>query len=149
MSASVSPWFRRLIASRFWWSVSLNGRPIFCPRATARARPSPVRVRIRSRSNSASPPRTVSIRRPCDVVVSAHVSPRDQNATPAVLRQKLGGILLFSSPSHTGVSKGDHTMDRTFSHAGRQLEVRTLSTHGRFLLSVWEGGRQVNQGEIT
>jgi hypothetical protein len=32
-----------------------------------------VRVRIRSRSNSASPPSTVSINRPCDVVVSAHV----------------------------------------------------------------------------
>jgi hypothetical protein len=28
---------------------SLGGRPIFCPRATARALPSPVRVRIRSR----------------------------------------------------------------------------------------------------
>jgi len=36
-----------------------------------------VRARIRSRSNSASPPSTVSINRPCDVVVSAHVSPRD------------------------------------------------------------------------
>jgi len=24
--------------------MSLNGRPIFCPRATARARPSPVRA---------------------------------------------------------------------------------------------------------
>jgi tetratricopeptide (TPR) repeat protein len=52
-------------------------RPIFCPRATARARPSPVRARIRSRSNSARPPSTVSIKRPCDVVVSAHVSPSD------------------------------------------------------------------------
>jgi hypothetical protein len=55
----------------------LNGRPSFCPRATARALPSPVRARIRSRSNSASPPRTVSINLPCDVVVSARVSPRD------------------------------------------------------------------------
>src|SRR6202008_4260389 len=36
-----------------------------------------VRARIRSRSNSAWPPRTVSMSRPCDVVVSAHVSPRD------------------------------------------------------------------------
>jgi hypothetical protein len=60
---------------RFWCGVSLGGRPILCPRATARARPSPVRARIRSRSNSASPPSTVSIKRPCDVVVSAHASP--------------------------------------------------------------------------
>src|SRR5438067_3623461 len=35
-------------------------------------------ARIRSRSNSASPPSTVSISRPCDVVVSAHVSPRER-----------------------------------------------------------------------
>jgi hypothetical protein len=47
--------------------------------ATARARPSPVRALINSRSNSAKPPRTVSIRRPCAVVVSAQVSPRDRN----------------------------------------------------------------------
>ena len=53
------------------------------PRATARARPSPVRARIRSRSNSASPPSTVSISRPCDVVVSAHVSPSERK--PAFL----------------------------------------------------------------
>ena len=43
MSTSISPWLRHLIAARFWWSVSLNGRPISCPGATARARPSPVR----------------------------------------------------------------------------------------------------------
>ena len=42
------------------------------PCALARSRPSPVRVRIKSLSNSASPPRTVSIKRPCAVVVSAH-----------------------------------------------------------------------------
>src|SRR3984893_10653041 len=78
MSASVSlPVSRRLIASRFWCGVSFGGRPILCPRATARARPSPVRARIKSLSNSARPPSTVSIKRPCDVVVSAHVSPRD------------------------------------------------------------------------
>jgi hypothetical protein len=44
---------RRLIASFCWCAVSFGGRPILCPRATARARPSPVRARIRSRSNSA------------------------------------------------------------------------------------------------
>jgi hypothetical protein len=37
----------------------------------------PVRARIKSRSNSANPPSTVSINRPCDVLVSAHVSPSD------------------------------------------------------------------------
>ena len=37
-----------------------------------------VSLRITAHSaSSASPPRTVSIKRPCDVVVSAHVSPRD------------------------------------------------------------------------
>src|SRR5258705_566253 len=41
------------------------------PLAFARSRPSPVRVRISSRSNSARPPKTVSIKRPCAVVVSA------------------------------------------------------------------------------
>jgi hypothetical protein len=39
------------------------------------ANPSPVRMRISSRSNSARPPNTVSIKRPCAVVVSAHASP--------------------------------------------------------------------------
>ena len=61
----------------------LRLRPIFTPRALARSRPSPVRTRIRSRSNSARPPSTVSISRPCDVVVSAHASPSDRN--PAFL----------------------------------------------------------------
>ena len=44
------------------------------PRAFARLLPSPVRARISARSNSAKPPSTVSMRRPCGVVVSAHVS---------------------------------------------------------------------------
>ena len=47
----------------------LGDRPILCLRAT---RPSPVRARITSRSNLASPASTVSIKRPCGVVVSAH-----------------------------------------------------------------------------
>jgi hypothetical protein len=53
--------------------IDLGGRPIFTPRALARSRPSLVRARMRSRSNSARPPSTVSISRPCNVVVSAHV----------------------------------------------------------------------------
>ena len=36
-----------------------------------------------SRSNSASPPRTVSINRPCGVVVSAQVSASDLKPAPA------------------------------------------------------------------
>ena len=79
----LSPLSRRLIASRCWCGVSFGLRPIFTPRAFARSRPSPVRARIRSRSNSASPPSTVSISRPCDVVVSAHASPSDRK--PAFL----------------------------------------------------------------
>jgi hypothetical protein len=39
-------------------------------------------MRLSSRSNSASPPSTVSIRRPCAVVVSAHVSLRDLKPAP-------------------------------------------------------------------
>ena len=60
----------------------LRLRPNLTPRALARSRPSLVRTLIRSRSNSASPPSTVSISRPCDVVVSAHVSLSDRNPAP-------------------------------------------------------------------
>ena len=60
-----------------------GGRPKRTPRALARVRPSPVRARISSRSNSARPPKTVSINRPCAVVVSAHVSCRDLKPAPA------------------------------------------------------------------
>ena len=64
-------------------AVSFGGRPMWTPRALARSRPSPVRARISSRSNSASPPSTVSINRPCGVVVSAHASPSERNPAPA------------------------------------------------------------------
>ncbi len=47
-------------------------------RRLARSPPSCVRTRINSRSNSANPPRTVSKRRPCAVVVSAHASPSER-----------------------------------------------------------------------
>jgi hypothetical protein len=47
-----------------------------------RSRPSPVRARMSSRSNSARPARTVSIRRPCALVVSAHVSRNDRKPAP-------------------------------------------------------------------
>src|SRR5271168_4116877 len=82
MSLSGSPRSRRRIASLRWCGVSLKGRPKLCPRAFARSRPSPVRARINSRSNSASPPSTVSIKRPCAVVVSAHVSWSERNPAP-------------------------------------------------------------------
>jgi hypothetical protein len=71
MSVSTSPASRRAIASLRWCPVSFGLRPKITPLAFARARPSPVRVRISSRSNSARPPSTVSMRRPCAVVVSA------------------------------------------------------------------------------
>jgi hypothetical protein len=64
-------------------SVSLGGRPMCCPRATARLRPSAVRVRIRSRSTSANPPSTAIMRRPVLVAVSAHGSASDRNCPPA------------------------------------------------------------------
>jgi len=40
---------------------------------------------MRSRSNSAHPSSTVSINRPCDVIVSAHVSPSPRDLKPAFL----------------------------------------------------------------
>jgi hypothetical protein len=57
-------------------------RPILTPSALARSRPSSVRARINSRSNSARPPSTVSISRPCAVVVSAHVSCSERKPAP-------------------------------------------------------------------
>jgi len=86
MSTSVSsPLSRRLTASCFWCGVSLNGRPNLCPRALARALPSLVRARINSRSNSASPAKTVTIKRPCAVVVSAHASLRERKPAPLAM----------------------------------------------------------------
>src|SRR6516164_5826812 len=66
------------MAPSFWCGVSFGLRPRLCPFALARARPSLVRARISSRSNSARPPKTVSIKRPCAVVVSAHASAKDR-----------------------------------------------------------------------
>ena len=45
----------------------MDGRPKCRPAFFARARPSDVRSRIKLRSNSASPPRTVRIKRPVGV----------------------------------------------------------------------------------
>lgn len=42
----------------------------------------PVRALVSSRSNSANPPKTVSMSRPCGVVVSAQVSPIDRKPAP-------------------------------------------------------------------
>src|ERR1019366_7061457 len=67
------------MTSRCWCWVSFGFLPIFTPRALARSRPSPVRAWINALSDSASPPSTASIKRPCAVVLSAHVSPRDRN----------------------------------------------------------------------
>ena len=67
-------------------SVKLEGPSHMDARALAPMRPSPVRTRINSRSNSASPPRTVNIRRPWAVVVSAQVSPSDLNVAPDLRR---------------------------------------------------------------
>jgi hypothetical protein len=66
------PVLRRARASRLWRGVNLGVRPSFTPRAL-------VRARINSRWNSARPPRMVTIKRPCGVVVSPHVSPSERN----------------------------------------------------------------------
>jgi hypothetical protein len=103
MSASGSPASRREMASRRWCGVNLGRLPMATPLAFARSRPSPVRARISSRSNSAKPPRMVSIKRPCAVVVSAHVSrsdlkPAPFSATaPSVLRRSLVDLAKRSS----------------------------------------------------
>ena len=59
------------------------GRANLTPRSFARFLPSPVRARIISRSNSAKPPRTVSINRPCGLVVSAQ-----DRASPWIARDR-------------------------------------------------------------
>jgi hypothetical protein len=64
------------------WGVRFGRRPRRTPRAFARARPSLVRARISARANSASSPRTVRMRRPCGVMVSAQASPRDVKPAP-------------------------------------------------------------------
>jgi hypothetical protein len=94
---------------------SFGLRPIFTPRALARSRPSPVRTRMRSRSNSASPPSTVSINRPCDVVVSAHVSPSDRN--PASLAVMVARVF-----NRSRVDRGQPVEPRHHQHvAGARL----------------------------
>jgi hypothetical protein len=84
MSTKASPFALRVRASRCWCTVSFRLRPKRTPLAWARFRPSLVRARIKWRSNSASPPRTVSINRPCGVAVSAQGSPSDLKLAPAL-----------------------------------------------------------------
>jgi hypothetical protein len=76
-----------------WCGVNFGRRPSLTPRALARFHPSAVRARIRSRSNSASPPSTLSIKRPCAVVVSAHASARDRNppSLPVIAARVVSG----------------------------------------------------------
>ena len=85
MSVWLSPASSRARASWRWWGVSLGGRPKRTPRSLARTIPSPQRERISSRSNSASPPRTVMIRRPWAFVVSAQASLRLRKLAPRSL----------------------------------------------------------------
>jgi hypothetical protein len=84
----------------------LGFRPRLCPFALARARPSPVRMQISSRSNSASPPKTVSIKRPCAVVVSAHVSPSD--GKPALLGDRRERVQQVTGRSSQPVKPRHH-----------------------------------------
>jgi hypothetical protein len=63
--------------------VSFGLRPLFTPHGTGAAFPCP--RADQSRSNYANPPSTVSISRPCAVVVSAHVSPSDRNPALSVM----------------------------------------------------------------
>ncbi len=72
--------------------------------ALARSRPSLVRLRINSRSNSARPPRTVSVKQPCGVVVSAQVSRSDRKPAPLITPAKSGSIVSWLGVNPEGTS---------------------------------------------
>jgi hypothetical protein len=90
------------------------------PLAFARARPSPVLVRISSRSNSASPPNTVSIKRPWAVVVSAQVSLSDLKPFLGDRSQQVQEI---ARGSRQAIEPGDdqYVALREYRHQAHQL----------------------------
>ena len=96
-------------------SVNFGLRSSLTPRALARARPSVVRAWINSFSNSASPPNTVSISRPCGVVVSAVSLPR---------------TVLMSGVGHMVVSAHASLWDREPASFSRLPQARPRDRDG-------------------
>ena len=83
--------------------------------------PSPFLARISSRSNSARPPSTVSISRPCGVVVSAQASPSDLNAAP----------VLPTASRILSKSRASRSSRVTISTSPASRHLTTLANSGR------------------
>src|SRR5262245_53203506 len=77
---------------------------------------------ISSRSNSASPPSTVSMRRPCGVVVSAQASPNDLKAAPALPTAS-------STLSRSRVERASRRAGRVASRSRAGMNERDLHFH--------------------
>ena len=115
-------------ASRRWNSSNFVGRPNFTPRALARSRPAPVRARMSSRSNSARPPRTVSISRPCGVVVSAQLSFKLLNPAPfaaisAKILSKSRVLRARRSSRLTTSTSPDSSLETALRSSGRSVRA--------------------------
>src|SRR5262245_59182941 len=111
-------------------------------------RPSPVLARIRSRSNSASPPSTVSMSRPCGVVVSAQASPSDLKAAPAwptASRMLSKSRVLRASWSRRNILSSPDFQRRGFEveDVGRRLNLAHFQ-HGEAISSIGQD-RQMAQ----
>jgi hypothetical protein len=75
-------------------------------------------------SNSASPPRTVNIKRPCAVVVSAHASAKDRKrAFFSVIASVAVSLGPVRGPAHRG-RRGRHRRHLGGGPAGDQLRRR-------------------------
>ena len=86
-SACEYPSLSRWMASWRWCGVRACGRPNFTPRAFARAPAIAGRGKDQLALELRKPPRTVSISRPCDVVVSAQLSLSDLKPAPILATQ--------------------------------------------------------------
>src|SRR6266567_3827231 len=105
------------------------GRSTRNPLAFARSRPSPVRVRISSRSNSAKPPNTVSINRPCAVVVSAQASLSDLKPAPfaPIVPSKFRRSRVDRANRSSRVTNQYVTLREKRHQLGQLLTIRTSS----------------------
>ncbi len=152
MSACVSPSASLSSASCRWCGDSLRGRPNRTPRSLARLLPSPVLDRISSRSNSAKPPRTVSISRPCGLVVSAQVSLSDLKPAPRSL-QCLDDVQQVAGGTRQPIEARDHQHVTRLQPGDHLGQLRAVALGAAGLLSIDLGaprGRQLGNlaGEV-